>query len=93
MPEEKKTFTMPHQVFLEDRRRLNITGVSDVEGFDETVITAYTDHGELTVRGEALHINRLNVETGDLSVEGQIESLTYTAAATKSSGLFGRLFR
>ena len=65
MIEEKKTVQMPHQLILEDRRALTLSGVSDVDSFDEMTVIVYTDLGELTIKGENLHINRLNLESGD----------------------------
>lgn len=92
MTEEKKNQSMPHQLMLEDRRCLTLSGVSDVDSFDETTVVVYTDMGELTVKGEGLHIGRLNVETGDLRVEGRVQSLTYAESAERG-GFFRRLFR
>ena len=48
--------------------------------------------GELTIKGEGLHISRLNVETGDLKVEGSVQALTYAEPAVRG-GFFGRLFK
>lgn len=93
MTEEKRTVQLPHQVILEDRRALTVSGVSDVDSFDEMTVVIYTDMGELTVKGDSLHINRLNVETGELSLEGNIQSLTYAEVHTRSGGFFGRLFK
>lgn len=90
--DDKKVVPMPHQLMLEDRERLTISGVSDVDSFDETTIVVYTDMGELTIKGDNLHISRLNVETGDLKVEGIIQALTYAEPAVKG-GFFGRLFK
>ena len=84
--------TAPHQVIMEDRRTLSMTGVSDVDSFDGMTVVAYTPLGELTVRGRDLTIRRLNVETGDLSLSGEIDSLTYADASSKRGG-FRRLFR
>jgi sporulation protein YabP len=91
--EEKHAVQRPHQVILQDRRTLTVSGVTDVDSFDETTVVVYTDMGELTVHGAGLQIQRLNVETGELTVEGEVESLVYTAVPTRSGGLFGRLFR
>lgn len=90
--DDKKVVPMPHQLLLEDRERLTVSGVSDVDSFDETTIVVYTDMGELTIKGDNLHISRLNVETGDLKVEGTIQALTYAEPAVKG-GFFGRLFK
>ena len=88
-----ETPAMPHVLSLSERRALSVSGVQDVDSFDETVVIAYTEQGELTVRGSGLHINRLNIETGDLSLEGHIDSLTYTDVRARSGGFFGKLFR
>lgn len=83
----------PHVVSLSDRRLLSVSGVQDVDSFDDTTVIIYTELGELTVKGMGLHINWLNIETGDLSLEGQVESLLYTEIHSRSGGFFGRLFR
>ncbi|MDD2418520.1 MAG: sporulation protein YabP [Oscillospiraceae bacterium] len=93
MPEVKTTVQMPHHIILEDRHALTVSGVSDVDSFDDMTVVIYTDLGELTVKGEELHINRLNIETGDLTLEGQIYSLTYSDIQARSGGFFGRLFK
>lgn len=92
LTEEKKLVPIPHQLMLEDRQRLTVSGVSDVDSFDDTTIVVYTDMGELTIKGEGLHISRLNVETGDLKVEGSVQALTYAEPAVRG-GFFGRLFK
>ena len=91
-PREKNTVPMPHQLIMQERHLLEMTGVSDVDRFDENTVTAYTSLGELTIRGKGLHIRQLNLESGSLSVEGQVDSLSY-AETVRSSGFFGRLFR
>ena len=65
MAEEKKPqVKIPHNVILEDRHTLSVSGVSDVDSFDEQTIIVFTDMGELTVSGTGLHINKLSIETG-----------------------------
>lgn len=85
--------SMPHQLILEDRRALTVSGVSDVDSFDETAVVVYTDLGELAVHGEGLHINRLNVETGELTLEGKIQSMAYSENTSRGGGFFSRLFK
>ena len=84
--------SVPHQVIMENRGTLSVSGVSDVDSFDDTTVVVYTSLGELTVRGEGLQIQRLNVETGDLSLQGTVDSLTY-AENTSRRGGWKRLFR
>ena len=78
---------MPHQLILDDRRRLSLSGVSDVDSFDDTTVIAHTTLGDLTLKGQGLHICRLNTETGDLSLEGQIDLLEYTEAKPRGNVL------
>ena len=91
--QEEKLQALPQNAVLEDRRHLHVTGVSDVDSFDERTITVFTSLGELSIRGADLHISTLNTETGELAVDGQIDALIYTQQEPKSGGFFGRMFR
>ena len=82
----------PHHLILEGREQLSVSGVEEVESFDENQIVMYTTKGTLVVRGENLHIEKLSLDGGDLKVEGTIDSLTYEAAAPKG-GFLSRLLR
>lgn len=93
MAEDKRIQSMPHNLVLEDRKMLTVSGVSDVDSFDEQTVIIFTDMGELTVRGANLHINRLSVDVGELTVEGNIAALIYSDESPKSGGFFSRVFR
>lgn len=83
-----------HHLILEDRQRLSVSGVEEVESFDETAIVMHTTQGALVIRGENLHIEKLSLDGGDLKVEGDVDSLTYEDDRGQSSGgFFARLFR
>ena len=88
---EPKKCGLPHHIILQDRKRLESTGVSDVDNFDDSVVVAYTAQDALVVRGTNLHITKLNLENGDLALEGQVVSISYEDAPKR--GFFGRLFR
>ncbi|MBR5442124.1 MAG: sporulation protein YabP [Clostridia bacterium] len=92
MTDDKKGL-IPHNCILEDRKRLSVSGVNDVDSFDESVIVAKTDCGELTISGEKLHITKLSLDIGELASEGSISSLAYTDIAEKSVGFFAKVFR
>ena len=97
MPEEKKKNTSRHAINLVRRESLAATGVLDVISFDEETIIAETELGMMIIRGINLHVNRLNLENGELSVDGEIDSLTYedSGGYIKGGGksLLGRLLR
>lgn len=92
---EKDMIKLPHNVIMEDRKTVSITGVNDIGAFDENVIIAFTDMGELTIKGTDLHINKLAIETGELALSGNIQSLMYTNdnSAGKQGGFFSKVFR
>ena len=86
--------TEQHNAILENRKKLMLSGVTDVESFDEKLVVLYTQLGELTIRGTDLHVNEMSVESGDLTVEGEIKALIYGEKdRTKKLGFFGKLFR
>ena len=93
MSENKDKLMLTHNITLKDRKLLTVSGVTDVDSFDDVEIVAYTDAGELTVRGEQLKINILNTETGELNVEGVISSLSYLNERPEAKSLLARIFR
>lgn len=90
---KNKIMSMPHNLILEERKKLSVSGVTDVDSFDEQTVIAYTVKGEITVRGWDLHVSKLNLEQGELVLEGEISSLIYTDVKTKSTGLFSKILR
>ena len=70
---EEKRSVGAHNLILEERGNLTITGVEDVDSFDEETVVVYTGLGELTVRGSGLHINKIDVEAGELSLNCLVE--------------------
>lgn len=82
-----------HRVLLEDRERLLISGVEEVERFDEESILLSTSQGGMEIQGEGLHIEQLSLNGGDLKVEGRVTGLSYDVETpNKGGGFWGRLF-
>jgi sporulation protein YabP len=87
---------MPHTVVMQNRERLTITGVNDVESFNEEIISVSTNVGYVIVKGTGLHINKLSLDDGELMVEGYIDGLNYTDKIDshgKTSGFLGKMFK
>ena len=81
-------------LILENREKLRVTGVNDVLSFDDQVVIIETELGLLTVKGENLKINKLNIDTSEVIVEGRIDNLSYSEHQTKSEGgIFGKIFK
>lgn len=94
MPDEKNMLGAPkHRIVMEGRRSLSLTGVTDIDSFDEQMVAVFTDVGELIARGSGLHISRIDVDSGELSLDGEIDSLEYTDNVAARGGFWSRLFR
>ena len=68
----------PHNFILENRSRLVLNGIHEVGSFNETEVVVYTTQGELRIKGRELHIIRVSVESGDMEMNGKIDSLNYS---------------
>ncbi len=91
--DEKK---MPHNLILENKKKLTITQVADVDTFDEGKVVLYTAEDTLIIEGYDLHIQKLDVQGGELSVTGEITSMLYTGRdgySGKGKGFFKRMLR
>ncbi len=84
---------LPHHLVLEGRKRLSITGVEEVESFDENSIVLYTTKGVLWIKGSGLTIDKLSIDRGELSVEGQVDLLQYETQQQQSGGFWSRMFK
>ncbi|MGN1319659.1 MAG: sporulation protein YabP [Acutalibacteraceae bacterium] len=80
-------------IIIESRKKLNISGVKDVTSFDDETILLDTKLGKMTVKGENLHIENFNTETGDLMATGQIHAVVYMSDGKSSGGFISRIFR
>lgn len=90
----KNSQAMVHNIILEGRKNLTVSGVTDVDHFDEETILLYTHLGELTVTGKNLHVNELSVDSGDMNIEGDIWSIVYGDKDRRSPlSFFGKIFR
>ena len=81
-----------HRLELIGRERLTVSGVEDVERFDETGIIMSTAAGTLVVTGEDLHIGKLSLDGGELHVDGRIDAVSYEDGGQERQGFFRRLF-
>ena len=64
-----------HKLMLERRQGGTITGVRDVTSFDEKEIRLVTEEGKLSVRGEGLHVKQLDLQKGEVELQGRIDQL------------------
>ncbi|RCX17868.1 sporulation protein YabP [Anaerobacterium chartisolvens] len=97
MIEEKKVPRQKSQnIILENREKLSISGVIDVESFNDESVIVDTEMGLLIIRGEDLHINKLNLDDSVLNIEGDIMSCEYSdkeGSKSKGGGFFSKMFK
>lgn len=93
MIEGAKLRPRAHSVHIDNRCRVNITGVADIESFNEQEVLLATEAGGLRIEGENLHLSKLNLEDGQIILEGEIIALDYESGTPEKNGLFSRMFR
>ena len=94
--EEKVKQKRLHKMHMENRNKLEMTGIVDVISFDLNKVILESDCGMITIKGANLHVSRLSVEKGELDMDGMVDSLAYSSnEAFRRSGesLFARLFK
>ena len=93
MADEKKITHMPHNVTMNDCRNLTLTGVEEVIGCDEELLTLKSSMGEMTVGGRGMHIGSFNRGSGELKIDGLIREIIYADPEPDTKGFFKRLFK
>lgn len=81
-----------HNIIMENREKISMSGIKKVDNFDDQTIILLTEMGELTIKGENLHISKMDVDTGDLKVTGKIYGLIYNETQ-RGSSIFKRLIK
>lgn len=82
-------------IILENRNKLSISGVKDVLSFDDQIVILETNLGMLTVKGDDIRINKLSIDTTDIIIEGNINSISYSDSSEKrgSGSILGKIFK
>lgn len=83
---------IPHNAIIEGREKLSITGVLDVESFDENEIIAETTRGTMIINGEDLRVEKLSIETGDAVIEGLVCCIEYNDRKTRKESFWSKIF-
>lgn len=93
---EEKSVQKGHKLVINNRKTSLVTGVLDVLSFDLNEVLLETEQGMLMVKGTDLHVNRLNLEKGEVDLSGAIDSVSYSevhSAVGNADSWFQRLFR
>lgn len=96
MENTKNMSNRSHNMILENREKMTVSGVEHVTSFNTTLIILVTVQGNITIKGENLDIKKLNLDDGNLAIEGYINSIVYSDKediASKGAGFFGKMFK
>ena len=89
-----KNLSATHNFILKNRREAFLDGVFDVMGFDEASVSVKTALGDMMIEGRSLHIKKMSLESGEMSIEGEIDGIYYAdEKEEKKGGLLRRFFR
>lgn len=80
-----------HNIIIEQRKKLNLSGVTDVVEFEDETVVLKTVMGSLTVKGENLHIGSFSTTSGDIDIDGKVIALVYTDNDAGKGGFLRRL--
>jgi len=93
---EKKVTGRSQNIILENREKLSISGVERVDSFNDNTIILATVKGGMAVKGASLNISKLNLEDGNVIIEGSVNSIAYSnkeLSNSKGNGLLGKMFK
>ena len=91
-----KTSMISHKCIMQERNKLEMTGVNQVNCFDANEILLDTKLGGLLIKGENLHIGQLNLDRGNVDVTGKINAIIYTNknnVQPTAKDIWSRMFR
>ena len=93
---EENKVMKSHKIVLTNRKGGSFSGILDVISFDISEILLETEQGMLNVKGKDLHVNRLNLEKGEVDIEGVLDALSYSqvpVSAKKAEKVLGKWFK
>ncbi len=72
-----------NNVFIYDRKRVELSGIYDVVGFTDTTVIATCKSGNVSVDGSELKIDSFDSSSGKLSVHGNVNGVFYYGGVEK----------
>lgn len=90
---ENRSTKLNHNLIIENRSSVTMSGVTEIGSFDEKAVVLFTDYGGITVTGADLHMSKLSVDVGDVDISGQIKSISYSDITSKKEGIVKKLFK
>ncbi len=90
---KEKVEILSHSLVLEGRSNLKITGVKDIESFDESLVVLFTSEGLLNIHGSGLHISKIDLDCGNIALDGEVFTINYSGGESNKTSFFSKIFR
>ncbi len=84
---------LPHNIIMENRAKISISGVENAESYNENEVVLHTSKGILIIRGDALSLSKLNLDSGEITVGGRVSVLEYVEPRKSGSSILGKIFK
>lgn len=84
---------LPHNIIMENRSKISISGVENAESYNESEIILHTSKGILAIKGEGMNLSKLNLDSGEITVNGRISILEYAEPRKSGTSFFGKIFK
>lgn len=84
---------LPHNIIMENRTKISISGVENAESYNESEVILHTSKGLLMIKGEGLNLSKLNLDSGEITVNGRIILLEYSEPKKGGTSFLGKIFR
>lgn len=88
-----ETMQKKQNILIEDRRHLNLSGVEQVDSFNDNTIVLSTVKGRLSIKGENLNVSKLNLDEGKVEIDGLVNSLSYLSKEGEPKNFIGKIFK
>ena len=85
-----------HGISIVERKNIIVTGVKKIESFDNEEFMMDTTLGFLVIKGSGLEIIKLDTYQGNVSIKGQVDSLSYMdkdMKKDKDNSFISKLFK
>lgn len=85
-----------HGVSIAERKNILVTGVKKIESFDNEEFFMDTTLGFLLIKGSGLEIIKLDTYQGNVSIKGNVDSLSYVnkdMKKEKEESFLNKLFK
>ncbi len=88
-----ETSNLNHIVKIIERKSIVINGIKRIINFDDKQFTLESNMGDIVIKGTGLEMIKLDTIDGNVSIKGNIDSMTYLDNSKTGESLINKLFK